>query len=213
MSIRRRPAVKAAGRASVFMMAQYDFKVSYSPCRRASSASGVSASTSSSGSSAGRRIQRSQWRRSTTRPPWSPVRASSSGSSAAEKRTGLPGFPSQQAEPPRSTAGRGRPAAGPLLPSPRRGAGQPPQQEKILRRDRGQGGKPRPDGEGQAPGAVRAVDRPGPRRLGGLKNRAIAGHDGQITVLPGPDQAGQSVQPVAEEGLSLQWTQQLVAPE
>ena len=87
------------------------------------------------------------------------------------------------------------------------------EQEKILRRNGAQGGEPRPDGEGQAPGAVRAVHRPGPRRLGGLKNRAIAGHDGQITVLPGPDQAGQSVQPVAEQGLSLQWTQQLVAPE
>ena len=98
-------------------------------------------------------------------------------------------------------------------PAPQAGLVGCREQEKILRRNGAQGGEPRPDGEGQAPGAVRAVHRPGPRRLGGLKNRAIAGHDGQITVLPGPDQAGQSVQPVAEQGLSLQWTQQLVAPE
>ena len=62
-------------------------------------------------------------------------------------------------------------------PAPQAGLVGCHKQEKILRGDGRQGGKPRPDGEGQALGAVRAVHRPGPRRPGGLKNRAIAGHN------------------------------------
>ena len=176
-------------------------KVSILPCRRASSASGVSASTSSSGSSAGR--ENTAVPVAAQHHP-SPLVAGEGppapGAARREKRTGLPGFPSQQAAAVR-TPGRAVSSSRAAVPLPG-GAGQPPQtgRKSLPQGIRGQGGKPRPDGEGQAPGAVRAVPPPGPRRLGGLKNRAIAGHDGQITVLPGPDQAGQSVQPVAEEG-------------